>query len=419
MSGGDRSHEATRTSWVESANGHADFPVQNLPFALVRGGAGGGALAVAIGDEALLLPAALAAGWSCGVDPALVQAGSLNPLAARPPEEWREVRLALSDALSDPAWEKRLRPALRPRAGLEYLLPFRIHDYTDFYASRYHATNVGSMFRPDNPLLPNYLWVPIGYHGRTSSLVISGTPVRRPRGQLKPPDATVPLFAPSRSLDYELELGLFIGGSNPLGTAVPIRDAEARLFGVCLLNDWSARDIQSWEYQPLGPFLAKNFATTLSPWVVTADALTPYRTAMPPRADDAPAPLDYLRLAGRAGDLAHPRRPAPHQRDASGRDSGGAGEPGGVLRRDVLERCAAHRASRQQRLQPRSRRPARHRHGVGRRAVDPRVPAGAHLARQRAVAAAERRVAPISRGRRRSDLPRALSRRQRTRDRTG
>ncbi len=283
---------------MESANGHADFPVQNLPFARVRQGTGPGALAIAIGDEALLLPAALAAGWACGVDPTLLQAGVLNPLAARPPEEWHELRLALSDALSDPAWEKRLRPALRPRTGLEYLLPFQIHDYTDFYASRYHATNVGSMFRPDNPLLPNYLWVPIGYHGRASSIVVSGTPVRRPRGQLRPPDTDAPTFAPSRSLDYELELGVFVGGSNPLGTAVPIRDAESRLFGVCLLNDWSARDMQSWEYQPLGPFLAKNFATSISPWVVTTGALTPYRTAMPPRAEGDPAPLDYLRLAG-------------------------------------------------------------------------------------------------------------------------
>ncbi len=172
MSDTDRSHDPARTSWVESANGHAEFPVQNLPVGRARQG-NQSVLAVAIGDEALLLPAAIAAGWNPEIDPTPLQGPVLNELAARPPEEWQALRLALSDALADPAWEKRLRPALRPRAGLEFLVPFRIGDYTDFYASRYHATNVGAMFRPDNPLLPNYQWVPIGYHGRASSIVVS------------------------------------------------------------------------------------------------------------------------------------------------------------------------------------------------------------------------------------------------------
>jgi fumarylacetoacetase len=175
-------------------------------------------------------------------------------------------------------------------------LPMQIGDYTDFYASVHHATNVGSMFRPDNPLLPNYKWVPIGYHGRASSIVVDGTTIRRPHGQTRAPDAAAPSVGPSRSLDHELELGLVIGGANPLGEPVPARDAHERLFGVVLLNDWSARDLQAWEYQPLGPFLAKNFGTTISPWIVTADALRPFRVPMPARADGDPAALPYLQV---------------------------------------------------------------------------------------------------------------------------
>lgn len=298
MSALDRSHDPGRTSWVSSANGHPEFPIQNLPYARVKHGNTPGAIAVAIGDEALLLPAAIEAGWGSDLPPGALCVGmsALNVFAGRPPTEWRAVRLALSDALSDPDWEPRLRPALRSRAALEHLVPFQIYDYTDFYASMFHATNVGLMLRPDNPLLPNYKWVPIGYHGRASSIVISGSPVRRPRGQTYPPAASVPTFGVSRSLDYELELGIFLGGRNPLGTPVPASEAAARIFGVCLLNDWSARDIQSWEYQPLGPFLAKNFATTISAWVLTADALLPFRVPMPARAVSDPEPLEYLRV---------------------------------------------------------------------------------------------------------------------------
>jgi fumarylacetoacetase len=275
----DRSHDPARTSWVGGADGHAEFPIQNLPFGRVRHGAPAG-------------------GWGKDLPAGAMSVGmsALNVFASRPPEEWTAVRLALSDALSDPAWKERLEPALLPQEQLEFLVPFQIYDYTDFYASIYHATNVGSMFRPDNPLLPNYKWVPIGYHGRASSIVVSGTPVHRPAGQLMPPGAAAPEFGPCRSLDYELELGIFLGGRNSLGTPVYASDAAARAFGFCLLNDWSARDIQSWEYQPLGPFLAKNFATSISPWVITADALIPFRTAMPVRPIDDPVPLPYLQV---------------------------------------------------------------------------------------------------------------------------
>ena len=175
------------------------------------------------------------------------------------------------------------------------LLPVAIGDYTDFYASVHHATNVGSMFRPDNPLLPNYKWLPIGYHGRSSSIVVSGTPVRRPSGQTKDDASPAPVFGPSKRLDYEMELGMFIGPGNDLGEPIAVGSALDHVFGFCLVNDWSARDVQTWEYQPLGPFLAKSFATSISPWIVTLDALEPFRTRAFERASGDPEPLPYLR----------------------------------------------------------------------------------------------------------------------------
>jgi fumarylacetoacetase len=214
-------------------------------------------------------------------------------------DHWSALRRAVSALLASDS------PAFRADRGLgerilvpmtdaELLLPAEIGDYTDFYASVHHATNVGSMFRPDNPLLPNYKWVPIGYHGRASSIVRSGTPVRRPHGQLKDPNAEAPVFAPSRALDYEMEVGCFVGPGNRPGEPVAIEEAEEHLFGLCLVNDWSARDIQTWEYQPLGPFLSKNFATSVSPWVVTFEALEPYRIPAFQRPQGDPAPLPYL-----------------------------------------------------------------------------------------------------------------------------
>jgi fumarylacetoacetase len=292
----DRTHDPSLETWVESAVGHQDFPIQNLPFGVFRRRDAGetARVGVAIGDMILDIPACQAGGRFTGVaaSAAAACAGpSLNALMALGTEPRAELRRQVSGLLSADSPAEELLVLQR---DAELLLPARIGDYTDFYASVHHATNVGSMFRPDNPLLPNYKWVPIGYHGRASSIVASGTPVRRPVGQSRPPDAPAPSVGPSRSLDYEMELGLFVAVGNVLGEPVPIGQAEERIFGFCLVNDWSARDIQAWEYQPLGPFLAKNFATTISPWVVTLEALEPFRAPAPARPPGDPAPLPYL-----------------------------------------------------------------------------------------------------------------------------
>lgn len=274
----NETHDPALLSWVESANAAGtDFPIQNLPFCVFRHGNGAARTGVGIGNYILDV-----AGYT-----------SLNPLMALGRKTTSELRLTLSRALraDNPNPPREL---LHPMRECELLMPVEIRDYTDFYASVFHATNVGSMFRPDQPLLPNYKYVPIGYHGRASSIVVSGAAVRRPSGQLQDGTAAAPVFAPSRQLDYECELGVFVGEGNPLGRPVPLPEAEDHLFGVCLVNDWSARDIQRWEYQPLGPFLAKNFATTISPWVVTLDALEPFRIPRYRRPDGDPAPLPYL-----------------------------------------------------------------------------------------------------------------------------
>lgn len=293
-------HDPNLRSWVESANqADADFPIQNLPFAVFRrAGASeefrGG---VAIGDQILDLGALHALGLFSGMAAEALAACSgstLNRFMAMDNDAWSALRKALSQALrSDSQHTSTLKSALIPQATAEYKVPANIGDYTDFYASVHHATAVGRLFRPDSPLTPNYKWVPIGYHGRASSIRVSGQEFPRPVGQTLPGTATTPVFGPSKRLDYELEVGIFIGGSNELGHAVPVEKAEQRVFGLCLLNDWSARDIQAWEYQPLGPFLAKNFATTISPWIVTLEALAPFRTAWTRPAED-PQPLPYL-----------------------------------------------------------------------------------------------------------------------------
>lgn len=293
----DHTHDPHRRSWVASANGHAEFPIQNLPLGLFSPPGGAPRAGVAIGDQILDLAAAARAGWfSAGVN-GIEIAGqtTLNDFMAAGANERRTLRLRLFELLGD------AHPAPGDTAGLLHRasdctmhLPAAIGDYTDFYAGIHHAMNAGRLFRPDNPLLPNYKHVPIGYHGRSSSIVVSGTPVRRPAGQHKAADDAAPSFGPSRRLDFELELGVWIGPGNALGEPIPITSAPTHIAGFCLLNDWSARDIQGWEYQPLGPFLGKSFSTSVSPWIVTPEALAPFRRSQPPRPDGDPALLSYL-----------------------------------------------------------------------------------------------------------------------------
>ena len=301
----DPTNDPALRSWVQTANVRgADFPIQNLPFGIFRraGTREAPRVGVAIGAAILDMAACLAAGLF-DEDSEARQAATacamptLNELMSRGASARRALRNAISALLAESAAVHRRQiaeHALVLQTDAELFLPAQIGDYTDFYASVHHATNVGSMFRPDQPLLPNYKWVPIGYHGRASSIVVSGTPVRRPVGQRKGPNEEVPSVGPSRLLDYELELAAFVGTGNALGDAIPMEQANEHLFGLCLLNDWSARDIPAWEYQPLGPFLAKNFASTISPWVVTLEALEPFRQPLAPRAEGDPEPLPYL-----------------------------------------------------------------------------------------------------------------------------
>lgn len=290
----DETHDPARTSWVGSANGHPDFPVQNLPYGIFSPGDGDARPGTAIGDAILDLRAVAAAGLLPEAAGVACRDDTLNALMALAPADRLSLRERLSKMLSDPAMEAALGPMLHEAARCTMHLPARIGDYTDFYVGIHHANNVGRQFRPDNPLLPNYKYVPIGYHGRASSVRPSGEPVIRPRGQRKPPDADAPRFEPTQRLDYELELGVWIGEGNALGTPIPIGEAARHIAGLSLFNDWSARDFQAWEYQPLGPFLAKNFHSTVSPWVVTTEALAPFRVAQPPRPEGDPAPLPYL-----------------------------------------------------------------------------------------------------------------------------
>ena len=300
----DDTHRADLTSWVESADDRdTDFPVQNLPLGSFRTAGRAARPGIAIGDEILDLAAARKAGvLSSGTAELVtlcVDERALNPMLAAGRDAFARLRHDASRLLrADTAEGKRACAErdrlLVPITAAELLLPARVGDYTDFYASIHHATNVGSMFRPDNALLPNYKYVPIGYHGRASSLVATGSEVRRPLGQTRDDPSASPHFGPTRRLDYELEVGVFIGQGNALGAPIPIGDAERHVAGLCLVNDWSARDIQAWEYQPLGPFLAKNFATTVSPWIVSMQALAPFRAPAYHRADGDPAPLPYL-----------------------------------------------------------------------------------------------------------------------------
>lgn len=290
----DETHDPALTSWVESARGHRDFPIQNLPLGIFAPREEHGRIGVAIGDMILDLRACAEAGLLGGNWEEVCAEPVLNRMLMLAPEQRRALRRRVSALLSDPASRAAVESMLYPSGEVTMQLPARIGDYTDFYVGIHHANNVGRQFRPDNPLLPNYKYVPIGYHGRASSIRPSGVPVRRPRGQRKPPDAQEPVFGTTARLDYELELGVWIGTGNDLGSPIPIEEAGDHIAGFCLLNDWSARDFQAWEYQPLGPFLAKNFQSTISPWVVTAEAMAPFRMARPARPEGDPLPLPYL-----------------------------------------------------------------------------------------------------------------------------
>lgn len=302
----DDTHDPSLKSWVESANDpDTCFPIQNLPFGVFtrsdRDDELSSHIGVAIGDQVFDITSAINTGVLT-VESEIetdFHVGMLNEFMSRSRRQWTGVRSAISNLLRRDNAQlredvRRREQIVVPQADVEMQLPAMIGDYTDFYCSISHATNVGSMFRPDNPLLPNYKHLPIGYHGRASSIVNSGTPIRRPMGQLKMDDQDTPVFGPVRLLDYEMEIGFFVGRGNELGTRIDMAGAAEYIFGLVLVNDWSARDVQKWEYQPLGPFNAKNFGTTISPWIVTLDALAPFREPGPHRGDDDPPSLPYL-----------------------------------------------------------------------------------------------------------------------------
>ncbi|HMG96235.1 MAG TPA: fumarylacetoacetase [Gemmatimonadaceae bacterium] len=300
----NETHDPALTSWIESANSpDTDFPIQNLPFGVFfRRGEVERRIGVAIGDKIVDVAESLSANLWSGEARDVARwcdRPTLNELMQAPKDSLSKFRARLSELLvGTPGDEGAINPlppgALVQMSDAKMHPPAEIGDYTDFYASIYHATNVGKLFRPEAPLLPNYKYVPIGYHGRASSVVLSGSDVTRPSGQTLSSGALTPTFGPSQMLDYEAEIGFFVGKGNELGNSIGIENAEEHLFGVCLVNDWSARDIQSWEYQPLGPFLSKSFATTISPWVVTWEALEPYRVPAFFRPPGDPQPLPYL-----------------------------------------------------------------------------------------------------------------------------
>ena len=285
-------------SWVASAHDpHTDFPLENLPYGVFEIAAGP-RIGIAIGDRILDLKACAEADLLDALEPQTVAAcglDSLNALMALGPAHWSALRRRVTGLLTAGSADRgRAEPLLAPMESATMRLPAAIGDYTDFFASLCHATNAGTLFGRGAPLTLNYKYLPIGYHGRASSIVVSGTPVRRPRGQILDAAGNAPRYEASRALDYELEVGTFVGPGNLLGKPIPIAEADAHIFGLCLLNDWSARDIQAWESQPLGPFLAKSVSTTISPWVVTWEALQPYRVPAFARDAGDPAPLPHL-----------------------------------------------------------------------------------------------------------------------------
>jgi fumarylacetoacetase len=301
----NETHDAELRSWIESANDPAnEFPIQNLPFCEFEYETADGSdwsVGIAIGDYVLNLSECLEAGifsdFEEDLGETLFLLENLIDYQTENPGAMSRFRRRIIEILREDApvdLRRKVSQHLYEISAVKFSVPFQIGDYTDFYCSVFHATNVGSMFRPDNPLLPNYKYIPIGYHGRASSIVVSGTEIRRPKGQNRADAEKPPVFIPCKNLDYEMEVGFFVGKGNHLGETIPIDRAEEHIFGLCLVNDWSARDIQAWEYQPLGPFLAKNFATTVSPFVVTMEALAPYRVNAFTRDEGDPEPLEYL-----------------------------------------------------------------------------------------------------------------------------
>ncbi|MGA2190380.1 MAG: fumarylacetoacetase [Steroidobacteraceae bacterium] len=293
----DATHDCRLPCWVPSANGHDQFPIQNLPIAIFAPAGGQPRGGIAIGDCILDVGGLAAAGVLNGdsqVAAVAASAQTLNAFLALGSQYRRALRRAVSEVLSRANPAPTVRRLIHRAADCALHLPAAVGDYTDFYAGIHHAEAVGKLFRPGAPLLPNYKYVPVAYHGRASSIRVSGRPVRRPHGQIKLSESEAPAYAPTRRLDFELELGIWVGPGSPLGAPVPIGEAADHVAGYGLLNDWSARDIQAWEYQPLGPFLAKNFMTSVSPWIVSPEALEPYRMPQPPRPPGDPRPLDYL-----------------------------------------------------------------------------------------------------------------------------
>ncbi len=298
----DATHDPARMSWVASANGHAEFPIQNLPLGIFSPAGGGPRGGIAIGDSILDIGAALDAGLFAGAarDAAELAAGrTLNAFMEAGPAARQALRRAVSDLLAaGGAGEAQAARILHDASACTLHLPNRVGNFTDFFAGIHHVITAGQMTRPDNPVLSNYRYVPVAYHSRASSVLVSGEPLRRPNGQRKRPDEAAPEFGPCRNLDYEIELGVWVGPGNAVGEPIPIGQAAHHIAGFCLLNDWSARDIQSWESQPLGPFLGKSFSTFVSPWIVTVEAMAPFRGPQPPRPAGDPAPLPHLLDAG-------------------------------------------------------------------------------------------------------------------------
>ncbi len=380
------------------------FPLENLPFGVFQPKQGKPRVGVAIGDLIVDLSALEELGHFQSSEfqsQKVFSQDSLNLFLALGRPAWRKTRDILQHLLSadTPTLrdDRRLREKIfHAQKDVAMKLPARIGNYTDFYSSYHHAHNVGTMLRgPENALMPNWKWLPVAYHGRASSIVVSGTDVRRPSGQTKAPDAPAPVFGPTKSLDYELETAFLIGPGNSLGQAIPVERATDHIFGLVLMNDWSARDIQAWEYQPLGPFLAKNFATSISPWVVTLDALEPFRKPLPPQ---DPEPLAYLRAKN---DFAFDIQLEAHLQTTS------MNAPQVITRtqfsKSLLEHFAATCASHRQRLQPGTRRFTRQRHNQRSKRRFARLHAGIDLARRQSVKAAKRRNAQMARRRRPPD----------------